>query len=359
MRFLYSATLRTRFGHLAIEPYYVVKAQRACVLMERFVLRDTTSVNPCLFDYWRSFFNFERDRPGLDQIERAPESTFHSCPSDVRAGDLRGIPAQEAIEQVVTGGVLALTNTHLAEGHATLKKALGREPEPMVCLHVRDDGYFGTNMPYHRYRNADIDTYALACQEIVKRGYLVVVMGSPKSKPFSMPGVFDYAHSPIRSDRMDIYLLGNCRFFLGTPGGCLDVATVFGRPCVATNKAPMNCPPYTSRDLFIPKRVYGVADQRLSIDDVLDSEIRNYCEAERYAKAYITLVDNTPEEIRDAALEMLASQPETREQQAFRARLQQDPANRSLSRIGQVFLQAWTSTPLHTGSRELSAVEVS
>lgn len=339
VRFIFSKTLQIRLGHLAIEPYWLIKAQRAGYLPKyHFVLRSTANVvNPCLLDYWRPFFQIEPDRSDLGRLEGFPGLAFQTDPNFVQAGDLVGIAAQELIERELPGGLLTLTPDHWVHGLSQMGDAVG-EPRPFVCLHVRDDGFFGKGMPYHSYRNADIETYRLACEEIVKRGSLVVVMGSERSKPFSGPGIFDYAHSSIRSDRMDIYLLGACKFFLGTASGPMAVAEAFGRPCVATNKAPMNSGPDTTHDLFIPKR-YRKDGRFLTLEAIMDSDVRNFDHAEMFTDAGIEVVDNTPEEIREVVLEMLDARLETDGQRQFRALCQQDAGNRSLARIGRAFAQ--------------------
>ena len=149
--------------------------------------------------------------------------------------------------------LLSIREEHAARGRAGLE-ALGVPPEAwFVCLHVRTAGFF-QEVAAHRnsLRNAEIGSYLPAVEAIVRRGGWVVRIGDATMPALpEMPGLVDYAHSALKSDWMDVYLLGAARFFLGTTSGPWVVAHAFGTPVAMTNQLPFSERPFSDRDLFI------------------------------------------------------------------------------------------------------------
>jgi putative glycosyltransferase (TIGR04372 family) len=172
-----------------------------------------------------------------------------------------------------------------------------------VCLHVREGGYRGD---WDNIRNADITRYLGAIKEITKRGGWVVRMGDPTmTKLPVLEQVIDYAHSPGRSAIMDVYLLKECFFFVGTSTGILDTAFLLGKPVVSTNMTSwINVLPPNIGDLTIFKRVYSRSEQRfLSIREWL-------LRAAMITKEHLSspdwqLVENSEDEITSVVKEKL------------------------------------------------------
>lgn len=178
-----------------------------------------------------------------------------------------------------------------------------------VSLHVRSPGFHreGERSP-HAHRNADIATYRGLVAEVGRRGGWVVRVGDPTMPPApAAPNVIDYAHSPLKSDRTDIYLCAACRVFVGVASGLGNVPTTFGVPCLMTNWVANVLPVAGRNDLFVPKRVRRQADGRvLGFDEWLDPANRSrYILATDMAAAGLQPVDNTPDELHEAMAEML------------------------------------------------------
>ncbi|MGQ0666806.1 MAG: TIGR04372 family glycosyltransferase, partial [Nitrospiraceae bacterium] len=180
-----------------------------------------------------------------------------------------------------------------------------------VSLHVRDAGYktgsYLANDAYDSYRNADIASYRLAVQEVVKRGGYVVRAGDPQMRPsFEMEGYFDYALSGIRSNRMDIFLFSQCRCFVGVSSGPVLTPVLFGVPVVMTNFVPMSGRPHAGNCLFIPKMLRLRGERRYAtFREVLSSDLGRIFTSHGYEEKNVDLIDNSPEEIRDVVVEML------------------------------------------------------
>lgn len=177
-----------------------------------------------------------------------------------------------------------------------------------VCVHSREGGYSPGDEHLHSYRNSDIADYRLAIEAIVARGGWCVRVGESTSKPLSpIKGVIDYAHSDLKSDWMDVFLCANCLFFLGNSSGLYLLSSIFGVPSALANLMPIsNSLPIVPGDIGIPKilkrRETGTP---LDYATILSSPLGDYRFSEQYAKEGIVIEENSAEDIRDLAIEML------------------------------------------------------
>jgi putative glycosyltransferase (TIGR04372 family) len=212
---------------------------------------------------------------------------------------------------------LRFTAEEEAQGRAQLERwGIDRDKDWFVCVFARDDAYMQTLYPdehwaYHDHRNCDIDSYAPAIDEIVARGGFVLRMGYHVVKPLGRVSdrVIDYAVRD-RSDFMDIYLLANCRFFLGTSSGVYDVSMIFDRPRVGLNWTPFGTGPLGKDSLSIPKLVECAATgkalsfARILMDFSKRSDPKLYDGKVALEQGY-RYIDNTAEEILEVCREML------------------------------------------------------
>ena len=119
--------------------------------------------------------------------------------------------------------------------------------------------------------------------------------------------VIDYASSALRSDFTDVYLLGNCNFFLGNDSGIWCLPLIFRRPLAMVNFTLLsvffkkNYKPW----FFIMKHFRHKAKQRnLSLCEMFEAGLAGASDSNRFEKVGVELVCNTPEEIRDLAIEL-------------------------------------------------------
>jgi len=219
-----------------------------------------------------------------------------------------------------------------------------------IALHVREGGYL-QHLNYHSYRDADVKTYLTACDEVIQRGGWAIRLGDSSMKPLpTMDRVVDYAHSTFKSDWMDIFLLTQCRFILGTTSGPIAVSAIFGKPCVLTNFTPMGHGAFQYGDLWIPKLYYLNKEERmLSIKECMSKKYRGISRSENFKNAGITLIDNTNDEIRGVTIEMLnrydGKTDYTEEdeilQENFMTELRREPLFETEARIGKDFLKKY------------------
>jgi len=174
-----------------------------------------------------------------------------------------------------------------------------------VCLHARESGYYSKNGYKEGHgkniRNVDPLTYMKAVDYILSKGGWVVRMGDNTMTPLPVRDkLIDYAHSKYKSTLMDVYLLQNCEFFLGSSSGIWDIANLFQKKIIMPNVVPFTqvLPPRKC-DIKIDKHVYKKKDgTKLTINDLLNINIS--LNIGKYK-----IKDNTPEEILDCVVSFI------------------------------------------------------
>ena len=182
-----------------------------------------------------------------------------------------------------------------------------------VCLIVRDGAYLDAHTPgfswsYHNYRDSNIQNYVMAVEELAHRGYYIFRMGAKVREGLksSHPRVIDYATNGMRSDFMDIYLGAKCDFCISTSTGYDAVPIVFRRPIVFVNSVPLGYF-FTFSEKFISLTRHHFSEREnreLTLPEIISNGLGFCLESSGYETRGVRLVENSPEEIRDAAIEM-------------------------------------------------------
>jgi putative glycosyltransferase (TIGR04372 family) len=186
---------------------------------------------------------------------------------------------------------------------------MGVPPEAeYICFHSREAGYSPSDEDLHSFRNSSIDNYLLAVAELTGKGFWAIRMGDPTMRRIpSMERVIDYALLDAKSDWLDVFLCASCKFFIGSASGLLNLANVFGRPCAIANQAPLShVLGFSLGDLAIPKLMWLERERRyMSFPEVLRSDAANFRCSRLFQEHGIHPVENTAEDVRALALEML------------------------------------------------------
>jgi len=180
------------------------------------------------------------------------------------------------------------------------------ENEWFVCLHVREGGFHGDIHGVSACRNASISNYIDGVKLITDKGGWVVRMGDSTMEPLPhMKQVIDYPHTPFKSNLMDIYLLSECSFYIGSASGIWDVAALFQKPMVAVNMIVWTqIFPIRKGDLGIIKHIYSRSRKRfLSLKEILKEPFE--CQYFLSVGNDYIYYENTPEEIYDLINEFL------------------------------------------------------
>ena len=211
---------------------------------------------------------------------------------------------------------ISFTDKEELKGKEILKKFGLAKDAKFVCLHVRDSGYLsrhikheytGERYQYHNHRDADIDKYVLAAEELARREYYVFRMGINVLKPLksSNPKVIDYANSDMRSDFMDIYLGAKCSFCISTGAGFDAIPAVFRRPIIYLKLPLGRIIMFNENNLMIVKHhTHKKNKKKLTISEIFSSNIAMSQYSNEFESKEIELEHNSPEEIRDLVVEM-------------------------------------------------------
>lgn len=182
-----------------------------------------------------------------------------------------------------------------------------------ICLNVRDSAYLNSigmnNHEYHNFRDSNIDDYILAAEELANKGYYIFRMGVNVNKKFTTnhPKIFDYANNGMRSDFMDIYLGAKCYFCISTGSGFDSIPYIFRRPLVFVNLVPISAiSSFIKNSICLSKNYYSVSDKKyLTLTEIFyNNEIGLYYKSEDFEKNKIILINNSPQEIKETAIEM-------------------------------------------------------
>jgi putative glycosyltransferase (TIGR04372 family) len=201
-----------------------------------------------------------------------------------------------------------------AEGKRLLTQFGISQDAKFVCLMVRDSSYTdrykqftSADWSYHSYRNGNIANYILAAEELTKRGYYVFRMGAKVEKAIksSNPKIIDYANSGMRSEFMDVYLGAKCSFCITTAVGFDSIPYIFRKP-LASIFVPLGYLwAFNEKNLLITKHhIHKKYKKKLTLSEIFSFNVALAFDTKTYEINNIELKENTPEEIKDLAIEM-------------------------------------------------------
>lgn len=301
----------TRIGHLLLEPDCLIKEERLGLVPKRNYIMLASSrrvANRAVLRYWKRYFwvisspvLVKLMRPLMTHPLTKLEVADYAATSDSSAGFAR-IQALWSKRDAL----LSLDPVDKQRGDRALRELGVPEGAWFVCVHSREGGYSTYDEHNHNFRNSNIEDYALAVQHIVSMGGWCIRIGDPSMRRApAMRGLIDYAHHPLRSDWLDLYLGAKARFFLGNTSGALSLATIFGIPVACANMVPLAAVfPFGERDIGIPKLYSrGSPGELIPFAEILSTSIADIRHAKDFKDAGIELIDNSPEEIRDLAME--------------------------------------------------------
>jgi putative glycosyltransferase (TIGR04372 family) len=308
---LLQLTAHGRIGHLCIDPTMFVRRQLLGLDPRYYgvlISPPRLTANESLLNYWRSYMTVVRADPLAKFLHALTRYRF--LVYDARTAAINGTGPQIAVERAWGDrpALMRLTAAHRRRGREWLA-AMGVPADArFVCFHNREPGYAPHDDAINTYRNSDIRNYLPAVAELRKRGFWCVRMGHPSMAPLApMEGVIDYAHHADRADWLDVYLCADSTFFLGASSGLLFVADLFGTPCAPANQAPLSSVlAFGARDVAIPKLVWSEREGRyLSFAEVFRSDVASFRLSHLFKRQRLRAVENSPEDVRDLALEML------------------------------------------------------
>jgi len=210
--------------------------------------------------------------------------------------------------------VLSFTQEEQRTGELLLRDLGVPKDRNFVCLHVRDSSYLANQFPwadtsYHNYRDSNIEDYYLTAEALAMHGLYVLRTGAIVKSPLQSknPMIIDYALSGKRSEFADLYLGANCYFCISTGSGFDAIPYIFRRPILYVNLVPieyMNT--YSLNYSTVFKHHDDSTDgQELPFVEIFTRQAGRCVSSECFQSKGISLRDNSPDEIMEAAMEMV------------------------------------------------------
>ena len=203
---------------------------------------------------------------------------------------------------------------------------LNFETKKWICIHNRDSNYLknltnhenfkSMNFKYHNYRDSDVNNLIKSTKLLLEKNFYVFRMGRIQSNRMNLkhPNFIDYAFEKDRSDFNDIYLLSNCRAYLGSDAGPGDVPFCSGKPRFLMNYSLTLLYAFhhggsemarKNHNSLIFKHLYDETTQKkLTLKQIIDKGLMGVANGNVFKKAGILPIENSEEEIFDLALEM-------------------------------------------------------
>ena len=176
---------------------------------------------------------------------------------------------------------------------------------PIVTVHVREAGFRKASQLRQRewddIRNARIESFQLAFEALVERGYTVVRLGDPTMTPVSMRGVIDLATAPARDPWLDIWFTMRSRFLVGCDSGPSWLAVMLDVPVLTVNAVHFRDMARANDRMICKLARDRRTGQVLTVEEMLTGE---FLEAGFKSDDY-ECVDNAPKDIRRAVLDMI------------------------------------------------------
>ena len=307
------------FGNFVHEPsiYYCKKKLKIDQLNKKhtdlvYIHYKDKIYNKQLAKMWKRKLNFLSGYllAPIDRVNRFfPGWKIHSIP------DITTFVPREIEFEIEKCQALEFTSEEEIYGKKLLNKFGLKNNDKFVCLVVRDHawsftkpGFRNHDWTYHDYRHYNLDNFLLAAEELTKKGYYVFRMGVVAEKEFKSdnPKIIDYANSNLRNDFMDIFLGAKCSFCISSGLGYEEVPNVFRRPIILLTMPFGDFRSHSDRFFILAKHHYlKKENRRLTLSEIFSYGVAYCYKTENFEKKGVEFVDNTPEEIKDVALEMV------------------------------------------------------
>lgn len=314
----YPDVLFSRVGHLLCEVDYIVKKDRldrealrlgpSNGLIARVLYDPRTICNRAIFEIFPREVQFVECAFPFLLRQQIVNSGLDLPISDVVVAMYK--QAMYIPQQAAWGDrepVVQIPNEWKQKGEEALA-ALGLPPNTQyVCIHARTGGYSPGDENCHYMRNTDIQDYVPSINYLREQGLWVIRMGNETMPRLQdQPMVIDYAHYPLKSDWLDLYLAANCLFFISDSSGCGIMGSVFQRPIAFVNGAlPFNYAFLGNKCIGMPKLIRNKETGRLiKFSDIFKSKLCHFRLSDEIINAGVELVSNSPDEIYELVKEL-------------------------------------------------------
>ena len=190
--------------------------------------------------------------------------------------------------------------------------------DAIIGLLIRGSNYLDqlvnskTAFNYHSYRNSCVSAYEKGIQYLTEQGHYVIRMGTHVDDVLELDNsrYVEYENLGFRTELLDIYISSICRFFITTSTG-LEVLPMycFRKPMLFVNLSQLDVLNHVClmniQGVMISKKFRLISENRfLTLREILKMGVCCFWSTQQFIDTGIELVDNSPQEINDAVIEM-------------------------------------------------------
>ena len=211
--------------------------------------------------------------------------------------------------------IFKLTNAEIEKGFEILKKFNVKKNSKWICVHNRDKSFLENfhgyqSWKYHDYRDFSVNDYELAIKLFIKKGFFVFRIGKGSNHQLQISKknkkVIDLTRHNLRTDFLEVFLINNCSFYLGTSSGPIKAARMLRKKIFLVNVCPLesvfvedwNFPVIFKKAFYFKKKRY------LTIKEILKEDIHNCFEINILKSKKIKLINNSRKEILEYSKEI-------------------------------------------------------
>ncbi len=168
---------------------------------------------------------------------------------------------------------VSFNSTNNEQSLKLLREIGCQDKQDFVCLHVRESVFRNDGLR-RPYRNSDIKNYYEMINFLLSKNIFVIRMGRKSEKPIEIKNkyLFDLPFSKKKYDYFDLFLIKNCKFYIGDQSGPTDAAVFFSKDCLKTNMLRLfELPPTTKKSRSICKLpFFKKNNKKLNLREYLD-----------------------------------------------------------------------------------------
>jgi putative glycosyltransferase (TIGR04372 family) len=296
------------FGHLSYAVGDRAKAMRLGIAGQNYVMLGSKPANSWLINnYWSQFFPYIQIDSQIMNLFEIVNSQLLEDVEYIRIGSrfFGGEVGGSIInalwkEKFRDEALLKLTKADKDFGYSALSDLGFRNVEWFVTFHLRKG-------ESEKYRNVDEKSYEKAMNYILSRGGHVFCIGEETnlSLRINHPNFFDFGHSQEINERLDIFLLAQCRFMVGCSSGPMTIPPLFGKGVLWTNCNNLVMNRKHEKSILVPR--LRVRNKRPNLDQLLIDIQEGLYENDSLPSRFqdVTIDENTDDEILFGVMEML------------------------------------------------------
>jgi putative glycosyltransferase (TIGR04372 family) len=175
--------------------------------------------------------------------------------------------------------------------------------QPFIALHVRKKNWNSNDI-----RKADIRNYIPAVYEALKRGYVVIQIGTdPQDAILNDPKVIVIQGDTGHSRFLTPFVLANAKLLINTCSGPSYLAAIFGTPVLQTNVIAFgkSATTLSPGSIHLPKK-WVSKGKKVGLYDLLTSPLGySYQNLKKLYESEIIVEENSASEIANATSEIL------------------------------------------------------